>query len=195
MHTGRPSRSVTNPRAAAAAATTFGRLYAVRGDYQRPDTTKTLRQGLAEYYQVNPGLSDPGSMGDDFSAHYFRCHDTTHVIFGTHTGPLDEGVNDLFTMFGVDVSYVGYVKGFFRTSPAQAITKEYGALPTATIAGSIAGTLRLLPRIWRTCRTMRHKWPWAPPSDVLDRPIIELREEYGIEVWRPEVVLGLRRDR
>lgn len=186
---------VTDQRAAETVATTYERLYAIRGDYQRPDTNKTLREGLAEYYQVNSGLIDPASMDDEFSAHYFHCHDTTHVIFGTHTGPLDEGVNDLFTMFGVDVSYPRYIKGFFKTNEAQTVVKDYRAFTTASVFGSVVGTLRLVPRVWRTCRAMHKKWPWDPPRAVLDQPIVDLREEHGIEVWRPEVVLDLRRGR
>ncbi len=38
---------------------------------------------------------------------------------------------------------------------------------------------------------MRSKWPWDPPPELLDRPLVDLRAEYGFEVWRPEVALGL----
>ena len=43
-------------------------------------------------------------MKDKESARYFRNHDTTHVIFGTHTNFINEGVNYLWTEFG-DESY------------------------------------------------------------------------------------------
>ncbi len=42
-----------------------------------------------------------------------------------------------------------------------------------------------------SCRAMRSKWPWDPPPELLDRPLVDLRAEYGFEVWRPEVALGL----
>ena len=59
----------TDPRASEAhpldsVATTYERQYAIRGDYQRSDTQKTLREGLAEYYRVNPGLLDPEGMDE-----------------------------------------------------------------------------------------------------------------------------------
>lgn len=181
---------------ASAAPTLHARDYAIRGEYQRQNTTQTLREGLAEYYAVNPGLLDPDTMEDEFSANYFRCHDTTHVVFGTHTGPLDEGVNDLFTMFGVEVTYRRYVKEFFQTSGASDIANDYR---TSYSVGSmfelVWHTLRLLPKVRRSCKAMTRKWPWDPPEGALDRPLAEIRAEYGIEVWRPEVVLDLPRDR
>lgn len=160
----------------------------IRGDYQRAETTLTLREGLAEYYRVNPGLSDPARIDDEATATYFRNHDCTHVVFGTHTGPLDEGVNDLLTMFGVDIRVLDYVKGFFSSDVAKSITKTYfnRSLPTL-----LWRTLRLTPRVWRTTRAMRRKWPWTPPPELMDRPLQEIRREYGIELLRPEVALGL----
>ena len=180
------SQSLEHPTA------TFERLFAVRGRYQRADTEQTLREGLAEYYEVNPGLLDPADMDDEFSAHYFHCHDTTHVIFGTHTGPLDEGLNDVLTMFGVNVPYLRYLKGFFKTTGAGAVAKDYRAsTPPRAILTAVTGTLRVLPEAWRTCRAMHKKWPWDPPEGALDQPLRALRDEYGIRVWRPEIRLGL----
>lgn len=183
------SASATEPHASE--TTVSVPLYAIRGEYQRPDTTQTLREGLAEYYRVNPGLLDPASMDNDLAARYFHCHDTTHVFFGTHTGLLDEGVNDVFTMFGVDVVYREYIKGFFATNEAGTVASEYGTHSKMTILRSVLWTFRLLPRIRRTCRAMHEKWPWDPPPDALDRSLVALREAYGLEIWRPEEVLGL----
>ncbi|MGB1015058.1 MAG: hypothetical protein ACPG4T_13055, partial [Nannocystaceae bacterium] len=83
--------------------------YGIRGNYQLADTKLTLREGLAEYYRVNPGLSEPAFLDHKPSATFFHRHDCTHVIFGTHTGPLDEGVNDILTLFGVKINYYGYI--------------------------------------------------------------------------------------
>ena len=177
------------PLAGSSAPSDFATQYAVRGEYQRPDTAQTLREGLQEYYAVNPGLSDPSTIVNPRSAQYFHNHDCTHVVFGTHTGPLDEGVNDLFTFFGVDVRYRDYILGFFATKEGQQIIASYSVSSTLRL---VVGTLRLLPKIWRSCRGMKKKWPWAPPPELLDRPLVELRAAYGIEVWRPEVALGLR---
>ncbi len=170
----------------------FDAHYAPRGEYQRSDTTQTLRAALAEYYLVNPGLSDPATITDPKSARYFHNHDCTHVVFGTHTGPLDEGVNDLFTFFGVDVRYFDYITGFFATKESKQIVKSYAG---PSILALTFRTLRLLPKTRRTCRAMTKKWPWDPPEDVFDQPLAEIRAVYGIELWRPEDAFDLDKAR
>jgi len=164
----------------------------LRGYYQLPDATMTLREGLAEYYLVNPGLSIPANLEDQKSATYFHNHDSTHVVFGTHTGSLHEGVNDLWTIFGVDIRFREYVMGFLATDQSKKISKEiaeeFGGKHGARL---IWHTLKLLPELRRRTRAMTKKWPWTPSEGLLDRPLNELRAEYGIRVFQPEVELKL----
>jgi len=148
-----------------------------------------LREGLAEYYRVNPGLSEPAFLDHKPSATFFHRHDCTHVIFGTHTGPLDEGVNDILTLFGVKINYYGYIKGFLGTTEVKSIAKSYASV--SMIARLLWQTLKLTPKIRRTAKAMHKKWPWDPPEGSLDRPLAELRQEYGIILFRPETELGL----
>ena len=163
----------------------------LRGRYQLADCTMTLREGLADYYRVNPGLSDPDHIVDPKSARYFRNHDATHVVFGTHTSVLNESVNDLLTMLGVSIRWRDYLMGFLATAESKEISKDY--LATTSVRASLAllgHTVRLLPSVWRHARAMKKKWPWDS-SPELDRPLDELRAEYGIEVLHPDRVLGL----
>lgn len=155
----------------------------VRGHYQLSDTKMTLREGLAEYYRVNPGLTDPAKIKDPGSAAYFHNHDSTHVIFGTHTGPIGEGINDMWTMFGADIRVRDYVRGFFATDEGKAITKQFIKLPWFSL---LWRTLELTPTIWRRSRAMTKKWPWSAPEAFLDRPLDELRAEFGIEILPPD---------
>lgn len=155
----------------------------MRGDYQRPDTTATLREGLAEYYRVNPGIVDPAVIADPKSAAYFHSHDCTHVVFGTHTGLVDEGINDLYTMFGVDIRLRDYFTGFFASAEGKAITRS---LLRPSLLPLMWQTLKLAPKVWRLTRGMRKKWPWAVPEALMDRPLVELRREFGIALLRSE---------
>jgi hypothetical protein len=139
----------------------------------------TLREGLAEYYRVNPGLSEPAKISDPSSAAYFHNHDSTHVIFGTHTGILHEGINDMWTMFGVDIRVRDYIMGFFVTDEGKAITKQIAKLPIFRL---LWDTAKLTPKVWRQSRLMTKKWPWSAPVEYLDRPLNELRAEFGIQV-------------
>lgn len=163
----------------------------LRGEYQRQHSALTLREGLAEYYRVNPGLSDPATIADDKSATYFRNHDTTHVVFGTHTGKLDEVVNDLLTLFGVEVRFLDYLGGFLATDESASIAKQYADTSAFAL---LWRALKLVPKVWRRTRAMHKKWPWTPPPELMDRPLAEIRQQYGIEVLRAEVVLGLADD-
>ncbi|MEM6993358.1 MAG: hypothetical protein AAF721_22790 [Myxococcota bacterium] len=149
----------------------------------------TLREGLAEYYQVNPGLSEPSKITNRKSATYFHNHDTTHVVFGTHTGLLDEAVNDYLTFFCVDIRARDYIVGFFATDESKKIAKQ--SFFKLEIVRVFWRSLKLLPRIWRHRKRMTKRWPWTPPAELMDRPLAEIRAEYGIEPFRPEVVLGL----
>jgi hypothetical protein len=162
----------------------------LRGQYQLSDSTMTLREGLAEYYRVNPGLSDPADINDPKSALYFRNHDSTHVVFGTHTGELHEGINDLWTIFGVDIRFRDYAGGFFATDESKTIVKQFELKSMIRILWQ---TVRLWPELRRRARAMTKKWPWTPPEVFLDRPLNELRAEFGIELLRPEIQLGLER--
>lgn len=164
-------------------------MFGIRGDYQHPDSTQTLREGLAEYYRVNPGLVVPSTLTNAKSASFFHCHDCTHVVFGTHTGALDESVNDMLTMFGVDLRFREYLTGFAATSEAKSIFKAYASV--SLLARMTWWTLKLLPKLWRTGRQMTQKWPWNPSDELLDRPLCVLRAQYNIEVFRPEQELGL----
>lgn len=162
--------------------------YGMRGCYQRPDATMTLREGLEEYYRVNPGLSDPATIEDPVSARYFHNHDSTHVVFGTHTGPLHEGVNDFWTFFAVDIRVSDYVRGFFATDESKKIAKDFASWDV--IVQSLR-SLRLVFEIRRRAKSMHAKWPWDPSEALLDRPLDQIRKEYGIRVFRPEALLGL----
>lgn len=164
-------------------------VYGIRGDYQRPDTTMTLREGLAEYYRVNPGLSDPATATNPKSVEFFHNHDCTHVVFGTHTGPLDEGVNDMLTLFGVQLTAGDYLRGFLATDEATEISKLYA---NRSFFRLFWRTLKLSPKAWRMTRKMKKKWPWHPPASFMDRPLRELREEFGIELFRPNEELNIR---
>ena len=161
----------------------------LRGRYQLQDCSMTLAEGLEEYFRVNPGLDDPREIEDPRAAHYFTCHDTCHVIFGTHTGDLDEGCNDTYTVFGVDLPWWQYIGGYLATEQSKSITMYY--LKWETLR-TIWNSILLIPAVWRLARAMKRKWPWEPTEEMYQRPINELRQEYGIQVLHPQALLDAR---
>lgn len=157
----------------------------LRGHYQLQDSAMTLEEGLNEYYKVNPGLSDPRTMDDRASAVYFRNHDTTHVIFGTHTDFINEGVNDLWTEFGVDISSDDYFMGFFQSQAGLDITLHYLRQAHA-LPAMLYYPFQLLPTIKSHAANMTKPWPWDAPPALYDRPLGELRKEFNIIVINPD---------
>lgn len=154
----------------------------IRGHYQLQDSTMTLAEGLAEYYRVNPGLDDPKDIENPESALWFRLHDTTHVIFGTHTGDLNEGCNDYYTLFGVELSFMDYLRGYIKTEQSKSITAYYFKWDTLiTLWRTIVLTLPMR----RLAKAMHKKWPWQPTETMYQTPLKALREEYGIGVAHP----------
>ena len=153
-----------------------------RGQYQWPDSALTLREGLTEYYEVNPGLANPETIDDPVSAAYFRNHDATHVFFGTHTGVHDEIINDLWTAFGVDLPYGEYIRGFFATHESTDIAKMY--MNVESVVAMVHGLTRI-PELWSRARRMNRRWPWKPDPSYYDRPLVELRAEFGLQLPDP----------
>jgi hypothetical protein len=147
--------------------------------YQRQDSTQTLADGLEEYYAANVGkVARPDNLPPE-SVALFRSHDMCHVVFGLNTTLDDEALADVRTLLSCDVGVRRYVAYLATDKQAQALFKELGYLKSAWV------TIRAVPRIWRAtveaCR-MRKRWPWTPPASFQQRPLAELRQEYGIHL-------------
>jgi len=60
-----------------------------RPRYKDKNSTQTLREGLEEYYAVNPNLTDPRKLSPEF-AQVLLAHDVSQIIFACDTGMYDE---------------------------------------------------------------------------------------------------------
>lgn len=160
----------------------------LRGHYQLQDCEMTLQQGLEEYWRVN-GLDDTRRKGDSAAAAFFTRHDACHVIFGTHTGDLDEACNDWYTLMCVDVDIVSYLRGYFRTEESKQINAYYFKWDTLR---TFWRSLLLVPALWRKSRSVHKKWRWQVPPELFAVPLVELRAAHGIEVVHPEAMWAAR---
>jgi hypothetical protein len=57
--------------------------------YIHKNSTQTLRQGLDEYYAVNPNVTDPRQLPPEF-AKILLAHDVSHVVLACDTDMYDE---------------------------------------------------------------------------------------------------------
>lgn len=154
--------------------------------YQRPDSTQTLREGLAEYHTVNPGLFSPEELAKNEAlgglGRFFAAHDACHVLFGLDTSLPNEALADTWTLCGTDATWSD-LWSYFR-SDAQ---KQFFATFLREVGywKLIRSTLGSLPRVvkvmWRA-RRMTRKWPLYRWEDHLDVPLCELRQRYGIDL-------------
>ncbi|GAB4566255.1 MAG: hypothetical protein Tsb0020_17750 [Haliangiales bacterium] len=150
--------------------------------YQEQDAKMTLAEGLAEYQRANASvLFDPDAPDSEMnteSAKFFRRHDTCHVVFGCNTSIPQEAAADMWTIFGVDISLRDYYRAL-KLNEVQSLLDDVGRLRLAW------ASVKAVPTIWRAmwrARAMHKKWPWADHAMYLDRPLAEIRAEFGIRV-------------
>ncbi|MEE9383091.1 MAG: hypothetical protein V3V08_06715 [Nannocystaceae bacterium] len=149
--------------------------------YQAQDSELTLREGIEEYFARNPGLTKvtPG----DPSAELFLPHDACHVLFGTNTSLVEEGMTDMWTLLGSDVGlrrYAGFTKYLAEIDP-EGLSRKFGYLRmTAHFFFGVPAMLRATWRGWR----MTKKWCWDDYEAQLGQTLGELRREHGIKVLR-----------
>ncbi len=141
------------------------------------DSPLSLREGIAEYYEHNVNLLDPGELPPEV-ADLFRQHDAGHVVFGCDTSLRGESLIDTWTIFGATVGLRGYLQ-YFKYPQVNQIFSEVGYWQI------LLQTIRCLPDILRVIvrsRRLHSKWPWRDYERYLDRPLGELRREFKIRV-------------
>lgn len=145
-------------------------------DFEHPQCTLTLRQGLAEYRLKNPGLLRGEALAPD-AAEFFRCHDAAHVVFGCGTTLPHEAAVKLASIFGSTGGF-GVLRGY-RQHEAFDI---YRRLDLPQVLATIALAPWIVARtLWR-CLRQAKRWPWQDFDALLDRPLDGLRTEYRIRM-------------
>ncbi len=145
-------------------------------DYQKQDSTQTLSEGIAEYFEAHQqhfARRTPSPEAQKF----FHCHDVSHIVFGCDISLRDELVVKISSFFGTTAG-LGVLKGY-----SLAESKEiYEEIHFTEVVGTAVSGLYLIPRtIWR-CLRMSHRWPWDSFEEFLDVPLVELREMFGVKV-------------
>jgi hypothetical protein len=147
--------------------------------YQQQDSAQTLADGLEEYYAANVGkVVRPRDLPPE-SVDLFRSHDMCHVVFGLNTTLDDEAMADVRALLSCDVGWRRYSHYMTSDPAAKAIFKDLGYLK------SIWVTIHAIPRICRgaiEALRMTKRWPWTPPESFQERPLAELRQEFGIRL-------------
>ena len=141
------------------------------------DPSLTLSEGLARYFAANERLLTTRDVSED-AAHFFRCHDVAHVVFGCDTTLFGEGTVKLWTIFGTTLGFWRHLRGY---SDADAISlfRQYSR---RHLAKNISGLILSAPGTIRRARRMDHRWPWSGYEPYLEWTLSDIRSEFGIKV-------------
>lgn len=145
--------------------------------YLDPESTMTLREGLAEYFRSMPDLLDVNAL-EGKAKELFDNHDTAHVVFGCDVSLRHEAMMDTWTVFGTDVGFFAYMR-YLTTPEARRVVTDAGVLR------SLWGALLAVPdavRVIGRARRMKKKWPWRDHERYLDRPLVEIRRDLGLAI-------------
>ena len=152
-----------------------------------PECEMTLAGSLDEYTSDYSFLNN--NEGKTEASAWFRKHDLTHVVFGTVPFEIQgETINDLWTIFGSDVTLKGYARFFSVTQISyNAIIKSY--IPR--YGNKFLVYWEMVRQIPISCVTvvralkMTKKWPWHQPEAYVTRSLKDIRAEFGIKIIEP----------
>lgn len=145
-------------------------------EYQNPATRQTLAEGLREYYASRADLVSERGLSP-VAREFFRCHDAAHVVFGCSTSLDDEACVKLWSFFGTTAGL-----GLIRAYALPESQEVYTTLALRDIVSTALRSLVIVPVVLWRCLRMRKRWPWKEFESQLDRPLTEIRAEYGIEL-------------
>lgn len=145
-------------------------------DYEHQDSTQTLTEGIAEYYDRNTHLSKLRGMSPE-AQDFFRSHDVAHVVFGCNTTLPHEMVVKLSSIFGTTAG-LSVLKGYAMHESAEI----YRELAFTDIVRTFFRALIIVPRTIVQCHRQSRRWPWGEFQEYSETPLSRLRAEFGITV-------------
>ena len=144
--------------------------------FELQHSTQMLAEGVAEYYQSNPGLVT-GRRTSAEAREFFRCHDAAHVIFGCGNTLSDEAIVKVSSVFGTSGGF-GVLRGY-RLHESQQIYRKLGSFE---ILSTALKAIILVPRTLFRCMRQQHRWPWNNFDQYLPVSLGDIRKEFGIRV-------------
>lgn len=158
-----------------------------RPNYTNKHSTQTLGQGLEEYYEKNPKITDPKELPPEF-AQILLAHDISHVVLGCDTNMYDEIKLLPLGFWTSDFKFGDYIRT--RRDPKirpaidimyDDLIKQHGLL---WLYSSILFVLaRLLPEvltIWFKTRGTRKYYPFLDYEPLLNCSLLEIRQDFDL---------------
>tara|TARA_B100001029_G_scaffold40732_1_gene31686 strand:- start:729 stop:1265 length:537 start_codon:yes stop_codon:yes gene_type:complete len=155
--------------------------------YQEELCSLTLREGVDEYrnYLRKNNRHVLGENCSEEEKFNILCHDATHVIFGLDTSLEEEAMLDCWLFFGGN--YLKIVKEYAKGSldleetneKVYDLVKEVGYLKYSFLYLRVI--LFKWPKILIRTTKMK-KWDYFFSSDLLERKISDIRENFNIKI-------------
>jgi hypothetical protein len=151
--------------------------------YMDKASTQTLREGLAEYYHLNPHVTPPETQPSEF-AKILLAHDVGHIIYACDTGMYDELKLLPLFWWTSECTFQTYLQ--MKNSPAVDVMyddmiKEKGAL---WLYGAVLKVLPpLIPaliQLWFKTRKRQQLVPFLGFESLLDRSLLDIRQEFNL---------------
>ncbi len=152
-----------------------------RPHYQDKHSTQTLREGLVEYYTLNPHVTTthPPEL-----AKILRAHDVGHVIYGCDTGMYDElRLLPLF-WWTSECTFGRYLK--MKDSPAvdamyDDMIREQGSIWLyGEVLKAIPALVPTIVSMWFKTRNRHKLLPFFEFEPLLDRSLLDIRQEFDL---------------
>ncbi|TYQ25878.1 hypothetical protein PseudUWO311_14375 [Pseudanabaena sp. UWO311] len=151
--------------------------------YKDKSSIQTLREGLEEYYAINPHLTPPDSQPPEF-AKILLAHDAGHVIYGCDTGMYDElKILPLF-WWTSECTFQKFRE--MRKTPAVDVMYD-DMIQQNGVLWLYGNILRVLPplmpeviSIWFKTRNRNKLLPFLEFHPLLDRSLLDIRQEFDL---------------
>jgi hypothetical protein len=146
-------------------------------------STQTLREGLAEYYGLNPHVTPPETQPVEFGQ-ILKAHDAGHVIYGCDTGMYDELKLLPLFWWTSECTFRTYLK--MKDSPAVDVMYD-DMIKEKGVWWLYREVLKVLPRlipalipIWFKTRQREKLLPFLAFEPLLDRTLLDIRQEFDL---------------
>ena len=146
-------------------------------NYQNPNSTLTLAEGLAEYYHHYPHISQLDHyVGTDRTL--LEAHDICHIVFGCDNGHRGELMIDIWSLFGTTLTLNGYLRYLQHPIVKKIFQETNWWLLMKSLASSLPAAMTVLINCFR----LKKKWNFFNYQEYLEQPLKEIRGEFGIQV-------------
>ena len=153
--------------------------------FQDSSQDMTLQEGI-ECYRAYLIQNNRKILVDETGSTLIRDHDATHVIFGLDTTLEEESMLDSWVLWGTEYKF-SYLNQYRKLPQLKEFNKNlFKELRIGGFFKLLNSVLRNKITVFKRTRKMKKKWPFRVPEEYLEKSILDLRSEFGIDILSKE---------